>query len=618
MLSTRHRHRRLAECLSLPLRLAALPIGGQGIHRELPRHHQHRHSARRRSGAGRHPVEPRGACASARRCCWSSSSSACWPARRARRHQVRRRAGRLHRGLGGARPDPVRRRSAHALSDLPQRDGARWPARDRRRPRDRRADRARRHVAARPRLDRVAADRRRRRLDRRGGRVLPGACARPAAAAAGRRDAGGRIRHQRSVRHLPHHRAGGDPAHRRQAVARDRAGWRRKRCSGPSSASRRPRRRFALNRLDLPQGLHAPFVATSALVIFGLAQAVHGSGYLAIYLAGLVVGNRPTRAHNTVVAFLDAATWLAQIVMFVLLGLLVWPDACRRRSAGPGGGRGADADRAAGRGLPLPRAVPLLPAREAVHLLGGPARRGRHLPRLDPAAGRLAQCASLYFDVAFVVVLVSLLVQGWTIAPAARWLMSPFRAQRSAAAAGRARSARPARAGARRLSGRRQQPLPAARPGAVVGQADAGRPRRAHPDRRRKRGVREGDYVYLLAPPEKAQALDRFFVDMPPPASPIRGCSAISSCRATSRSARWPKSTAWRSRRRHAEISLADHIAELGQAARGRATCCRSGRSCWWRIAVADGRVTTVGLRLAEDEAATPARRRRGRRRCAR
>src|SRR5919201_234913 len=80
-----------------------------------------------------------------------------------------------------------------------------------------------------------------------------------------------------------------------------------------------------LNRLGLAQGLHAPFVATSALVIFGLASALHASGFLAVYLAGLVVGNRPTRAHNTVVVFLDAVTWLAQIVMFVLLGLLAWP-----------------------------------------------------------------------------------------------------------------------------------------------------------------------------------------------------------------------------------------------------------------------------------------------------
>ena len=83
---------------------------------------------------------------------------------------------------------------------------------------------------------------------------------------------------------------------------------------------------LVLNRLDLPQGLHAPFVATSALVIFALAQTAHGSGFLAVYIAGLVVGNSATRARNIVIVFLDAATWLAQIAMFVLLGLLSWPN----------------------------------------------------------------------------------------------------------------------------------------------------------------------------------------------------------------------------------------------------------------------------------------------------
>src|SRR5207253_8547413 len=91
---------------------------------------------------------------------------------------------------------------------------------------------------------------------------------------------------------------------------------------------------FVLNRLGLAQGLHAPFVATSALVIFGLAAALHASGFLAVYLAGLVVGNRATRAHNTVVVFLDAVTWLAQIVMFVMLGLLVSPQRLLQ-TAGP-------------------------------------------------------------------------------------------------------------------------------------------------------------------------------------------------------------------------------------------------------------------------------------------
>src|SRR4029079_19125828 len=82
---------------------------------------------------------------------------------------------------------------------------------------------------------------------------------------------------------------------------------------------------LCLNRLVLAQGLHAPFVAVSALVVFAFANAVHASGFLAVYRAGFVGGNKQTRAHNSVVVFLDAATWLAQIVMFVLLGLLAWP-----------------------------------------------------------------------------------------------------------------------------------------------------------------------------------------------------------------------------------------------------------------------------------------------------
>src|ERR1700741_3252469 len=61
---------------------------------------------------------------------------------------------------------------------------------------------------------------------------------------------------------------------------------------------------LALNRVALPQGLHAPFVTTAALVIFGAAQIGHASGFLSVYLAGIVISNRPTRAHNSVVTFL--------------------------------------------------------------------------------------------------------------------------------------------------------------------------------------------------------------------------------------------------------------------------------------------------------------------------
>ena len=153
---------------------------------------------------------------------------------------------------------------------------------------------------------------------------------------------------------------------------------------------------LVLNRLELPQGMHAPFVATGALVIFGLAEWWHGSGFLAVYVAGLVVGNRETRAHNTIVTFLDAATWLAQIAMFVLLGLLAWPERLPQRLLPAlAVALTLDADRTAGGGADLSRAVPVQLPREAVHLLGRPARRGVGVPRLDPDAGRPARRALL-------------------------------------------------------------------------------------------------------------------------------------------------------------------------------------------------------------------------------
>ena len=57
-----------------------------------------------------------------------------------------------------------------------------------------------------------------------------------------------------------------------------------------------------------PRAVMHHFKPTQVPVIAQLTQA---SGFLAVYLAGIIVGNRPTRAHNSVVTFLDAANWLA-------------------------------------------------------------------------------------------------------------------------------------------------------------------------------------------------------------------------------------------------------------------------------------------------------------------
>ena len=210
---------------------------------------------------------------------------------------------------------------------------------------------------------------------------------------------------------------------------------------------------LVLNRLTLAQGLHAPFVAVSALVVFAFANALHASGFLAVYLAGLVVGNAQTRAHNSVVVFLDAITWLAQIVMFVLLGLLAWPH--RLADSLVGSVTVALVLMLVAR--PVAVFLCLAPFKfqwreMAVHFLGRPARRGRNFSRLDSAAGRRAGGLSV-FRRRFrrcAVVAAGAGLDGGACRPQARHFV---RARRSVAAARRARSAGPACARDRRLPG---------------------------------------------------------------------------------------------------------------------------------------------------------------------
>ena len=258
---------------------------------------------------------------------------------------------------------------------------------------------------------------------------------------------------------------------------------------------------LVLNRLALAQGLHAPFVAVSALVVFAFANAVHASGFLAVYLAGLVVGNKQTRAHNSVVVFLDAITWLAQIVMFVLLGLLAWPHRLAETLFG-----------AMGVALALmlvarPATVFLCLAPFNFHTnekvfiswVGLRGAVGIFLASIPMLVG--VPRAHLYFDVAFVVVLSSLLVQGWTVALAARKLDISF--TRSDPIPRRVELDLPGQL-AREIVG---YPVPAnspflrrglipnwARPTLVIRNEEILTPAEAEP-------VREGDYIYLLAPP---------------------------------------------------------------------------------------------------------------------
>jgi potassium/hydrogen antiporter len=211
--------------------------------------------------------------------------------------------------------------------------------------------------------------------------------------------------------------------------------------------------------------------------------------------------------------------------------------------------------------------------------------------------------AFLYFDIAFVVVLVSLLVQGWTIARAARWLHIALPRQDRLPT--RVELDLPGQL-TQEIVGYPVSPkspylkrglLPSwAKPTLVVRNEQILSPAEAHP-------IKEGDYVYLLAPPEKAQALDRFFVDMPPPLAPdprllgdffVAGDVTLGALAEIYGIPIAPEQTV---------ISLAAYIEQSLIHAPKQGDIVPLGPMALVAHRVKDGRVSSVGLRLADDEA---------------
>jgi potassium/hydrogen antiporter len=83
----------------------------------------------------------------------------------------------------------------------------------------------------------------------------------------------------------------------------------------------------ALNRVRLPtDGIYPVATIAIAGLSFGLAEIAHGSGFLAVYLTALALGSTSLPARRTVVAFHEGVGWVAQIGLFILLGLLVFPS----------------------------------------------------------------------------------------------------------------------------------------------------------------------------------------------------------------------------------------------------------------------------------------------------
>lgn len=187
-----------------------------------------------------------------------------------------------------------------------------------------------------------------------------------------------------------------------------------------------------INRLRLAyDGLYPVLLIALVLLTYSITALLGGNGFLAVYLAGIMVGNRSVIHRRSLMRFFDGLAWLMQIVMFLTLGLLVFPSQLIP---------------VAGIGLfvslflmfvarPLSVFLTLLPFRmnvREVAMVGWVGLRGAVpiILAIFPLLAGIGR-ANEIFNLVFFVVLTSILVQGSTIPLAARWLRvdSPLRAR---------------------------------------------------------------------------------------------------------------------------------------------------------------------------------------------
>ena len=81
-----------------------------------------------------------------------------------------------------------------------------------------------------------------------------------------------------------------------------------------------------MRKLDLAEGMYALLILSGGMIIFAITNLLNGSGFLAIFIAGIFVGNQRYYATEHVLKVMDGMAWLAQASMFVVLGMLVTPS----------------------------------------------------------------------------------------------------------------------------------------------------------------------------------------------------------------------------------------------------------------------------------------------------
>ena len=169
-------------------------------------------------------------------------------------------------------------------------------------------------------------------------------------------------------------------------------------------------------RLPASVGVFAPVASLAAAALaFGSADVIGGSGFLAVYIVGLAVGSTPSRYRRQIVAFHEGIAFLAQVTLFVVLGLLVFPR---------------DLPAVAFSGLALALLLVLIVRPAAVWastafsdftnperlLLGWAGLRGAvPIVLASFALSSDVPHADVIFNAVFFVVLVSTIAQGWTL-----------------------------------------------------------------------------------------------------------------------------------------------------------------------------------------------------------
>lgn len=181
--------------------------------------------------------------------------------------------------------------------------------------------------------------------------------------------------------------------------------------------------RLVLNRLRLPAGgLYPVLTIAIAFLSFGIATLGAGSGFLAVYVTGAVLGDGDMPYRRSLLRVHDTIAWLGQIVMFLLLGLLVSPSRLME-AARPGLLLGLFLSFVA---RPIVVLIFLSPFRYTardtayvawVGLRGAVPIILATFPILAGAPG-----AERMFDVVFFIVVVSALLPGMTVSWTARWL----------------------------------------------------------------------------------------------------------------------------------------------------------------------------------------------------